>query len=218
MEIISDDREIHILGKLSGEFTASPDGSKILYITNTKTVDEKHQHIDVLIYNIKTGNIITVKNVEYLMWQMYHGAHHWTYFHKIGDIWTADIQFNPFLYPGHKNDDNTVPFENRLTMLRINLESGQFERLPVPFPDKHLIHIPLNKRNERAEYKIDVIRSCVSAPGISYGSLTTKCGVYHNGSIVKEITHDNIINRCYMLENGAFSDSSRNNECKLTYM
>lgn len=212
MDIFDNSTEIHILGKLVGDFSISPDGSKILYITNTK--DGQYQNIDILIYDVQTGITTTVKGIETLCWCVYYGAHHWTYFQKLNNIWFVDIQFNPWLYSGNDDTNNIVPKANSSTMLRINLETGNFERLKSPLPDQHLIHIPLNNY-DHSTYKIKVIRT--GFPNDT-GSLTNKCGVYHNNNIIKEIFHNNIIDRCYMLENGAFTVSSRNNECKLTYL
>lgn len=217
MDIFDNNTEIHILGKLSGDFSVSPDGSKILYITNIK--NGQYQHIGVLIYDVKTSTTVTVNEIETLYWWIYYGGHHWTYFQKLNNIWVVDIQFNPFLYPGSDvfsidGTNNIVPKANSSTMIRINLETGNFERLPAPFPDKHLIHIPLNNY-DHSTYKIKVIRDGFSN---NTGSLTNKCGIYHNNNIIKEISHNNIINICYMLENGAFTVSSGNNECKLTYL
>jgi hypothetical protein len=136
--------------------------------------------------------------LSYLLW-----AHHWTFFQQINNIWFVDVQFNPFLYPSSYND-TMVPKANSSTMIRVNLETGMFERLPAPFPNKHLIHIPLNAY-EHSIYKIEVIRT--GYPN-DVGSLTNRCGIFHN----------NTIDRCYMIENGAFTVSSGNNECKLTYV
>lgn len=132
MDIVETDAGLHIFGKLTGDFSVTPDGSKILYFTTTK--NGNYQYIDVLIYDVQTKTTTTIKEIETLCCYMCYGAHHWTYFHKIHNMWVVDVQFNPFLYPN--TDDNIVPKAHGSTMIRIHLETGTFERLPAPFPRK----------------------------------------------------------------------------------
>jgi hypothetical protein len=203
MDITETNNSIHILGKLNGTFSIAPDASKIVYITHIK--DDQYQTINVLVYDVLKRTTITVNNLETLYCWMYYGAHHWTFFQKIHNIWMVDIQFNPFLYPN--TDDYKVPRTHVSTMIRLNLDNGDFERLPAPFPDKHLIHIPLNNYDD-SPYQLKVINDGVC----------NKCAIYQNNMCLQEITHKNKINRYYMLDCGAFTESYGCNECKFTYL